>query len=231
MSRLCSICARGGSKGVPNKNLRKILGRTLLSHSLDQARQSKLFEIIAVSSDSDEILAEAKNSGADVVIKRPLEMALDTSAKLPAIQHCAREVEKATSKKFSTFVDLDATSPLRSVEDIIGATQLLESSKFLNVVTGSKAHRSPYFNLVELKEGGRVTLSKKLDSAITRRQDSPVCYDLNASIYVWTREGLFAQNLVLGENTGFFEMPTERSLDIDSQLDFEIVEFIMKRRS
>src|SRR5579872_5457966 len=119
--RLCTICARGGSKGVPGKNIRELLGKPLIAHSLDQARACGLFYAIAVSSDSDEILDVAKRFGADVLVRRPEEMASDTAAKLPAIRHCVEGAEKALGRTFPVFVDLDATSPLRLPADISGA--------------------------------------------------------------------------------------------------------------
>jgi CMP-N,N'-diacetyllegionaminic acid synthase len=231
VKRLCSICARGGSKGVPNKNLKIINGKPLISYTLRQARKSCLFEKIVVSSDSDEILEYAKNNGADLVIKRSEEMASDTAAKLPAIIHCAEETERLTGTKFDVFVDLDCTSPLRSQDDILGAIKLLESENASNVITGSLARRSPYFNLVEIKEDGTVGVVKTPPANVVRRQDSPKCYDMNASIYVWTRASLLGREKMFNANTRLFEMPDSRSLDIDSNHDFELVEFMLSKRT
>jgi len=126
MKRLCTICARGGSKGVKGKNIRPLLGKPLIAHSIEQARKSGLFAAIAVSSDSDIILQIAKEWGVDFLIKRPDELATDHAAKLPVIRHCVAEVERQSGYCFDTIVDLDATSPLRSVEDICSAVALLE---------------------------------------------------------------------------------------------------------
>jgi len=230
MKRLCTICARGGSKGVPGKNTRMLLGKPLIAHSIDHARQSGLFDHVAVSSDSDEILNIAKEYGADVLVHRPDEMANDKSAKLPAIQHCARQAELSTGIAYDTFCDLDATSPLRSIEDIQGAVALMEAGGCDNVITGAPAHRSPYFNLVERVANGFVALCKQPDGDLVRRQDAPECYDCNASIYVWNRESMFALESVLNPRTAIYVMPDERSRDIDSPLDFELVEFLMRRK-
>src|ERR1700704_6139778 len=113
MKRLCTICARGGSKGVKGKNLRPLLGRPLIAHSLEQARSCGLFELIAVSSDASEILEVARAFGADLLIQRPDELASDTAAKIPAIRHAVLEAESRSAQHFDTLVDLDATSPLR----------------------------------------------------------------------------------------------------------------------
>ena len=231
MSRICTICARGGSKGVKNKNIRDLAGKPMIAHSLTQARTSGLFEVIAVSSDSPEILEVARRHGADLLVERPAELATDTAAKLPVIRHCVEGVERITGKRFDVVVDLDATSPLRWVEDIQGAVHLLERQNVANVITAAPARRSPYFNLVELGEDGVVRLSKPLERPIVRRQDSPKCFDMNASIYVWQRAALFDCPTVFNADTRLFIMPAERSTDIDNELDFEIVELLMKQRN
>jgi len=230
MKRLCTICARGGSKGVKNKNIRKLAGKPLIALSLQQARESRLFNLIAVSSDSAEILDVARDYGADLVIERPAELASDTAAKIPAIRHCVEQAEHFFRERFDVIVDLDVTSPLRLAEDIRGAVDLLERNHASNVITAAPARRSPYFNLVELSDDKVVRLSKSLETPIVRRQDSPQCFDMNASIYVWTRAALFDCSTLFNADTRLFVMPEERSIDIDSELDFEIVELMMRKR-
>lgn len=230
MKRLCSICARGGSKGVKNKNIRELLGKPLIAHSILQAKEAGLFDAVVVSSDSDLILEVAKEWGADYCIKRPDELATDQAAKIPVIRHCVQEAEKLLGYKVDIAVDLDATSPLRTVDDIQKAVLLLEEQQVSNIITGMPARRSPYFNLVEENENGFVQLSKKPDKVIVRRQDSPKCFDMNASIYVWWRDKLFANDTVFFPDTKIYVMPEERSIDIDSELDFEFVEFIAGKR-
>jgi len=227
MRRICTICARGGSKGVKNKNIRTLLGKPLIAHSILQAKASGLFDCIAVSSDSDEILAIAEKWGADCLIKRPDELATDQAAKLPVIRHCVTEAECISGQTFDVVVDLDATSPLRIPEDIVGCVRLLEERGVSNVITGAPARHSPYFNMVELDEQGVARLSKKIDTPVFRRQDAPKCYDMNASVYVWRRDVLFFCSTIFNSDTLLYEMPEERSIDIDSALDFRFVEFIM----
>ena len=231
MSRICTICARGDSKGVKDKNIRDLAGKSLIAYTLEQARASGLFDLISVSSDSPAILDMARDHGADLLVKRPAKLATDTAAKLPAIRHCVEEAERVNGEQFDVVVDLDATSPLRLITDIQGAVDLLEREKVSNVITAAPARRSPYFNLVELREDGVVGLSKLLGKPIVRRQDSPKCFDLNASIYVWQRTALFNNPTVFNADTRLFVMPEERSTDIDNELDFEIVEFLMKKRN
>jgi len=229
--RLCTICARGGSKGLPGKNIRKLLGIPLIAHSIIQAKESGIFDYISVSSDSDEILSVAREYGVDFTIKRPDELASDISGKVPAITHAINDTEKKSGEKFDIFVDLDATSPLRIADDIKECVRFFEENKesTTNIITGMQAHRSPYFNLVEVQKNGNVSLSKPLDENILRRQDSPKCYDMNASIYVWGRE--FLKNpAVFYDSTRLFVMPNYRSQDIDSEMDFKIVEMILKNK-
>jgi CMP-N,N'-diacetyllegionaminic acid synthase len=230
MKRLCLICARGGSEGVKNKNIRILKGTPLIAHSIIQAQKSKLFDFISVSSDSDPILSVARDYGVDFLIKRSAEMATSRAAKLPVIQHAVLETEKKIGYTFDTVVDLDATSPLRYVSDIISAVRLLEDAQCDNVITGAVSRRSPYFNMVELNDDGVVCLAKKPMDYVCRRQDAPKCYDMNASIYAWKRNILLQSQQIFLENTRLYVMPEERSIDIDSELDYEFVKFIANGR-
>lgn len=230
MSLICTICARGGSKGVVGKNSRTLLGRPLLAWTIEQARQTGLFTAIAFSSDSDALLEEALRSGVDIAIKRPDEMATDTAPKIPAIRHCLEQAMLSTGHTPEIFVDLDVTSPLRLASDITGAVALLRDSGAPNVITGAPARRSPYFNLVEERKDGSVGLSKIADPPIVRRQDSPRCFDMNASIYVWRVAAFLDKPAVFYPDTRLFEMPEERSVDIDSEVDFALVELLFRQR-
>jgi len=230
MKMLCTICVRSGSKGIINKNIREIAGKPLLAHSILQAKASNLFQTIAVSSDSDEILDIANYWGADYLIKRPARLATDQAAKVPVIQHALLAVEKIVKHKFDIIVDLDATSPLRVISDISNVVNLLERNQVSNIITGTPSRRSPYFNLVEINNSGTVKLSKSLSKPIFRRQDAPNCYDLNASIYAWYRDVLLKNQSIFNEDTMLYIMPEERSIDIDSELDFQFVELLMNKR-
>lgn len=230
MSLVCTICARGGSKGVVGKNARDLLGKPVLAWSIAQARETGLFDAIAFSSDSDALLDAAVKAGADIAVKRPDEMATDTAPKLPAIRHCLEQAIAQTRKTPEIFVDLDVTSPLRLASDITGAVALLRESGARNVITGAPARRSPYFNLVEQRTDGSVGLSKSANPPVMRRQDAPRCFDMNASIYVWRVAPFLEQPAVFYPDTRLFEMPEERSIDIDSDLDFTLVELLLRQR-
>ena len=231
VKRLCTICARGGSKGFPGKNIRLIGGKPLIIHSLSQAQSSGLFDAVAVSSDSKEILNISEKAGADYCIFRSQELASDLAPKLLVIQNCVNEVETISGKNFDVIVDLDVTSPLRLIKDIEGAVRLLEDKNVSNVITGCPARRSPYFNLVERDEDGYVRLSKTPEQTIVRRQDAPECFDMNASIYVWNRSGLMGSKSIFNADTLLFVMPEERSIDVDHEWEFEYVEFLFNKRT
>jgi CMP-N,N'-diacetyllegionaminic acid synthase len=230
MTLLCTICARGGSKGIAGKNARYLMGKPLLAWTIEQARETGLFEAIAFSSDSDALLSAALKAGADVAVKRPDEMATDTAPKLPAIRHCLEQAIARSGAAPDVFVDLDVTSPLRLPSDIVGVMELLKKTGARSVITGAPAHRSPYFNLVEMRPDGTVGLSKTADPPITRRQDAPRCFDMNASIYAWRVTAFLENPAVFYPDTRLFEMPPERSIDIDSELDFALVELLLHRR-
>lgn len=227
---ICTICARGGSKGVPGKNIRMLMGKPLIGHSIAQAKATGLFAAIAISSDSEEILGVAHEYGADLLIKRPDELASDTAGKLPAILHALAEAEARLGIEADYLIDLDATSPLRLPEDIQACANLLIKTGTSCVITGTPAHRSPYFNLVERTLDGTVQLSKQLSKPVLRRQDSPECYDMNASIYGWRRDALRKDPKVFYPDTQLYVMPRNRSADIDEEMDFAIVKMIMQQR-
>jgi len=227
---LCTICARGGSKGVKNKNVRLINNKPLIAYTIEQALMSAMFEHVVVSTDSNEIANCAVEYGAEVFFKRSSELATDTAGKLDVIRDAFIRSENHFKKTFDVLIDLDATSPLRAVDDIANSYQQFFEDDDDNLITASPSRRSPYFNLVERDSNGIVKLSKNLDSAVLRRQDAPETYDMNASIYIWKRDVILNSNSVFLNNTGLFIMPEERSIDIDSELDFTIVSYLLRNK-
>lgn len=228
MRRLAVICARGGSKGVPHKNTRLLGGIPMIAHTINQARESEIFSDVAVSSDSDNVLEIAKDYGVRHLISRPAELATDTAPKIPAIRHCCIAVEQV-SEEFDFIADLDCTVPYRLASDITGAFALIEHRNVSSLISGTAARKTPYFNLVEMTAEGFVRISKTAHPPLVRRQDAPACFDMNASIHIWRRSALFSSDDRLHPDTVLFEMPFERSIDIDTELEFELNEFLMKR--
>lgn len=226
---VCTICARGGSKGLPGKNVRPLGGRPLIAHTIEQALASGIFEVIVVSSDNDLILEVARQYSSILAISRPPEWATDESSKLPAIRHALDCAEGHAGKTAKIVVDLSVTAPLRRPQDIIDAVALLERTKASNVLSGSIASSSPYFSQVELDEAGHVALC--IESDYVRRQDAPVTYDLNGSIYAWRRDKFVEQTALFYHDTRLFEMPSDRSVDIDTELDFRLAECLFEDKN
>lgn len=223
MSNIASICARGGSQGVPRKNIRMLCGKPLIVHTIELAKQCQFIDYVFVSTDDKEIARIAEEAGAIVPFIRPAELATSEAGKIPVIQHLVSEVEKS-GIKVDKIIDLDPTSPLRILSDVEECYELLDDVTDI-VITGYEAEKNPYFNMVEKKEDSNYALVKKLKSGVVRRQDAPNVYSMNASVYVWHRHSL---------DKGLWDgivklhvMPRERSIDIDHEVDFMLVELLM----
>jgi CMP-N,N'-diacetyllegionaminic acid synthase len=225
---LCTICARGGSQGVKDKNIKLINGAPLISYTIVQAMECGLFEHVVVSSDSDEIVTIAQKYGAEVFFKRSEEMSTDTAAKLSVIRDAFIRSEAYYKEKYDYLIDLDATAPLRTISDITNSFEQFIKDDNDNLITAMPSRRSPYFNIVEVDLNKKVTLSKKISSNIVRRQDAPKSYDMNASIYIWKRNVILNEKSIFLDKTGLYVMPEERSIDIDTELDYKFVEFILR---
>jgi CMP-N,N'-diacetyllegionaminic acid synthase len=227
VTTIATICARGGSKGVPGKNIRQLHGKPLIAHTIAQAHACKFIDRVFVSTDDHDIAKAARIAGAEVPFLRPAELATDTAPKIPVIRHLVNEV-KQMGVAVDRIVDLDPTSPLRDVADIEACLSLLDAETDA-VITAYPAEKNPYFNMVEAQKSGGYNLSKSLPAAIIRRQDAPQVYSMNASIYVWWERTL--DNHLFGPRTELHVMPRERSIDIDSEIDFLLVEMLMSRKT
>ncbi len=227
---LCTICARGGSKGVKNKNIKTLEGIPLIAHTILQAKESGLFDRIVVSTDSDDIAEAAVEYGAEVFFKRALILSDDNAGKLEVIKDAFKRSEEYFETKFEYSVDLDATSPLRLSSDIAEALEyFLSKGGKGNLFSVSPSHKNPYFNIVELDSEGYARISKSLsdESMVLSRQSAPQTFDINGSIYIWDRETLLNNSTIFLKKTLIYSMPVERSIDIDTILDFQFVEYLM----
>ena len=226
MTTIATICARGGSQGLPGKNIRPLHGKPLIAWTIEQALACSAIEGVYVSTDDPAIAEVSRASGADVPGLRPAALATNAAPKLPVIAHLVGAVE-ATGVRVSRIVDLDPTSPLRDLADIQACLDLLDDETDC-VITAYPAEKNPYFNMVELDAEGHAGLSKPSATAVTGRQQAPAVYAMNASIYVWHRHSL--DKGIWAGRTRLHVMPRERSIDVDSLIDFELVELIMARR-
>ena len=221
---------RGGSQETKNKHTRLINGKPLMYFTIKQAIRSKIFDHVIVSTDSKKILRIAKSYGAEGWFLRPKKLALNTSPKVPVIKHALFQAEEFYNKKFEIIVDLDATSPLRKIEDIINACKFFVKKKANMLISGCKSRVNPYYNMIEIVNN-KLKRAKKYKKNIYRRQDAPQTYDFNASIYIWNRKSLINFKSFFTKKTVFYEMPEKRSIDIDSELDFRLVEFLLKKKN
>lgn len=214
---LAIIPARGGSKGVPRKNIREVAGKPLIAWTIEEAKKSKYIDRLILSSDDAEIIAVAKAWGCEVPFVRPAELAQDETPGIDPVLH-ALDMQPG----YDWVVLLQTTSPLRSVADIDGCIETCAANRAHACVTVAEAEQSPYW-MYTLGSGGAMQplIAKGKDFA--RRQDLPAVYALNGAVYVaqcdWLRQH---KTFVSGETLGYV-MPRERSLDIDTELDLQIL--------
>ncbi len=221
---ICSICARGGSKGIINKNMKKIDGNPLIYYTIQQAIDSKIFEKIIVSSDDNKILNYSKKHNVDLQIKRKKSLSNSKTNKVDAIRDLLLKSEKKFNTKYDIIIDLDVTSPLRNISDIKNALNKFIKNKSSILMTCCESRKNPYYNIVERKKNV-IKVVKKQIKKITRRQDAPKTYDLNASIYIWKRNVLLKYNSLFHKNTSLYVMKQENSMDIDTLEDFNYVKW------
>ncbi|MFU1477807.1 cytidylyltransferase domain-containing protein [Roseovarius sp. C7] len=227
MLKIATICARGGSVGVPGKNIRPLLGKPLIVYTIEQALQIPGIDFVFVSTNSEEIAEISRAAGATVPFLRPDHLATSDAPKLAVLEHLADWVENSFGT-IDLMIDLDPTSPLRLMQDIEACLTLLDDDTGI-VISGYEADKNPYFNMVEYcDDGDTVRLVKRLPEAVVARQHAPKVFSMNASIYVYRRDSL--RKGIWNSNPKLHIMPRERSIDIDEPLDFEIVELLMKRR-
>lgn len=224
------IFARGGSKGVPRKNIRDLAGKPLIAHTIEIARTCPSLGSVLVSTDDPEIADVARAHGAQVPFLRPPALASDTASEWLAWRHAIDWVGRHEGE-FDIFVSLPATSPFRSIEDVEACIRILrEEAETDLVVTVKPAERSPYFNMVTIGEDGAARLVIPPKGPVVRRQDAPAVFDMTTVCYaarpsfVREKSGLFEGRLRV------VEVPADRALDIDTPFDFAIAEFLAEAR-
>ncbi len=220
------VFARGGSKGIPKKNLIKISGIPLLGHSINIAKEIEGVNKIFVSTDCDEIANVGKSFGAEI-IKRPYYLSQDDSPEWSAWQHAVKEVNERYGL-FDIFLSLPTTSPLRSKSDILKCIEASVDPNFQSVITISELSRNPWFNMVTSKEG-KVELINKTQS-IYRRQDAPKTFGITTVAYVLKPGFILSSKSIWEGNVKGVEIPTERSIDIDNFLDYKIAKYLFEEK-
>ncbi len=233
MTVLCVIGARGGSQGLPNKNIRPMLGKPLIVWSIEQALATPEIDRLIVSTDSLEIARIAKTAGAEVPFIRPESLAGSDTGKFQVWTHAFFECEKRYGERYECMIDLDCTSPLRESTDISKALAQFRKGRSRNVsavFSICNARKNPYFNLVEPDADGALRLSKPLTQKVLCRQKSPPVFEHVASIYVLDAGFLGWGNHLLDGHAEGYDIGQEKSLDVDCELDFLLVEFLLNRR-
>ncbi len=223
---LCVIPARGGSTGLPGKNIKQLMGKPLIAYTIEQAKKSKYIDRVIISTEDEQIAWVSKNYDAEVPFKRPGELAQDKSGMIDVLLHAMKWMEDEAAFKFDILVLLHVTTPLRNTEDIDNCIELLVEKNADNVFSVTKACRNPYFNMVEVGSDNKVRLVK--GGSFVTRQSSPEVFDMNSSIYAWWKETLRTKKGLFLEKTRIYLMPRERSIDIDEQLDFRIAEMLLR---
>lgn len=222
------VPARGGSKGVPGKNVRRFLGRPLIWHTIQVALASSAIDRVLVSTDDDEIAAVAREAGAEVPFRRPAELSGDDILTLDVLKHAAAWIERESQVRVEAVVTLQPTSPFRRVEHLDAAIRLWRQSGVPSVISVCRSEHSPYW--MGRMEGDRFVPLLGEVHRHPQRQAVPETFRLNGAVYVTSRDTLLVDGKILGEPTHAIVMDEDESLDIDTELDFAIGELIAAKR-
>ena len=230
MTTVAFIFARGGSKGLPGKNIRLLAGKPLIAWSIEHAHAVKRIERVIVSTDSEEIAAVARDFGAEVPFMRPAELARDESPEWLAWRHALAFFQDTEGALPQAIISVPTTAPLRLPIDLENCLDEFAKNNADMVVTVTKPHRNPWFNMVKENPDGTIDLVIKPASGITRRQDAPAVFDMATVAYVACPQFVMQQMGIFSGRVRMVNIPVERAVDIDTQFDFELAEFLISRR-
>lgn len=230
MKLAACIFARGGSKGVPGKNIRNFAGKPLIAWAIEQALSVESVDEIYVSTDSMEIASIARNYGAVVPFVRPSELALDNSPEWKAWQHFLLYLFERDGKFPDALLSVPTTTPLRSSSDIQACLDVYKPGITDAVVTVTDAHRNPYFNMVTLDGQGFAKKVLSDETGIARRQDAPIVFDMTTAAYVVDSQFVMKHSGIFEGRIKAVHIPLERAVDIDSLIDFQFAEFLYRYR-
>jgi CMP-N-acetylneuraminic acid synthetase len=223
---LAIIPARGGSKGIPKKNIRPLAGKPLIEYTINAAKKSKFLDRIIVSTDERDIAAIAKENDVEVII-RPSAIAKDESPIIDTITHSIMTLKEKDGFLPNIVVLLQPTSPLRNTEDIDGAIQQFITGKFDSLISVCETEHSPYWCFTISEHKIKPLFNKKMSSV--RRQDLPHTYRPNGAIYITTPGSLKKYCGFMTNITSPYIMPIDRSIDIDNPMDFFLAEFLIEK--
>lgn len=229
MQIVALICARGGSKGLPGKNIRLLGGRPLIGWAISQAKALPDISRVIVSTDSFEIAEVARREGAEVPFMRPTDLALDNSPEWLVWRHALNYLRQDAGCYPDALVVVPATAPLRQSSDIQRCIDVFSEGQVDMVITVTDSQRSPYFNMTRVMPDGNSALVIPPDGRVTRRQDAPVVYDMTTVAYVARPEFVMQNNGIFEGRVRQVHVPLERALDIDTPLDFRIAQSLIER--
>ena len=225
---ICFIGARGGSKGVRGKNIRKMGNMPLIAHTIKASLESGIFKHVIVSTENNEIAKIAKKYGAEIPFIRPKKLATDTAGMVDVMIHGINEL-KEQGYNFDVLVNRDCTVPFIRNTDVKGAITLLNRKKCDAVYGVYKQHFNPYFNMMEINSNGFLKLSKKMKERPKSRQESPIVYQLNG-LFVYNVKKLLKYKTAILPKSLPYEIPLESGLMIDTELEFKIAEMMFKHK-
>jgi N-acylneuraminate cytidylyltransferase len=224
------IFARSGSKGMVDKNIQQFSGKPLISWTIELALKVKQINEVFVSTDSEEIAEIARMAGATIPFIRPSELATDTSPEWHSWQHFIKFLADKDGRLPEVFLSLPATSPLRSTIDVENCLNEFKKDRADFVVGITPSERNPYFNMVKKGEDNQLDLVIQPGEKYSRRQDTPVVFDLTTVCYVGKPSTILTKNSIFEGKVAGVEIPRERAIDIDTELDFQIAEFLFKSK-
>jgi CMP-N-acetylneuraminic acid synthetase len=231
MKSVALICARGGSKGLPGKNIKLLNGKPLIAWAIEQALAVTRISRVIVSTDSEEIAAIARSWGAQVPFIRPPELAGDDSPEWLVWQHALGYLRDIEGGMPDVMVVVPTTAPLRISTDIDNCLDVFERSGSDMVITVTDAHRSPYFNMVRQNSDGTVGLVIPSEKNISRRQDAPPVFDITTVAYVARPDFILSKSAIFEGEVSSVHIPPERAIDIDTLLDFRFAEMMFAERA
>ena len=228
MKPICFIAARGGSKGVKGKNIKKLDGKPLIAYTIESAKKSKIFSHVIVSTEDRLIAKIAKRFGAEVPFQRPKILATDNASFDDVLLHGIKKL-RGLGYDFDIIVNRDCTVPFIKNSDITGALKLQKEKKCHTVCGVYRQHHNPYFNMMEINKKGFLRFSKKIKKKIANRQDAPIVFQLNGLFVIDVNRFLKYRKLYMPKTLPF-EIPHERGFMIDTEFEFEIASLLAKNK-
>lgn len=228
MNLLITICARGGSKGIPGKNIKLLNGKPLIAYTIQTAQKftKRHNADIALSTDDEQIRKVAAEYGLLTAYSRPVELASDSAGKVDTLSDILLFQERSQVKTYDYVLDLDVTSPLRTVEDLDEAFSMIRNDKDAhNIFSVNLANRNPYFNMVEKKENGYYGLVKQ--GNFKSRQSAPPVYDMNASFYFFKRSFFGSGLKTSTTDKSMIYLVQHTCFDLDHPMDFDFMSFLI----